>query len=48
MLIDKERLESVHLPKIYLCGHYHMKDYFVKDIDYCMINLDGKIVEFTP
>jgi len=45
MPLDKERLESVFLPKIHLCGHYDTEDYFVNDMDYCMINLDGKIVE---
>lgn len=45
--IDKKRLNEIYLSKIHLCGHYHMKDFFVNDEDYCMINLDGKIMEFV-
>jgi predicted MPP superfamily phosphohydrolase len=45
--INKKRLNEIYLPKIHLCGHYHMKDFFVNDKDYCMINLDGKIMEFV-
>lgn len=44
--LKKETLKKYYLPKIHLCGHYDINDFFQSDKDYTMINLDGKIMEF--
>ncbi len=44
--INKDRLEKIYLPKIHMCGHYDIENFFQLYDNHTMINLDNKIIHF--